>query len=588
MSEESSKQSALKVYLRLLQYVKPHWKLFVLSILGYLMYSGSQPMLAKVTGWLTDAVYTKDQEAVYLIPLTLMGIYLIRGLGGFIGTYFLAKVSFSVVHTLRTQMFDKLILLPNSYFEQNNSGHLISMITFNVAQVTGAATDAVKVIVREGITVIALLTFLFYSNWQLSLTFLAITPLIALVVSYASKRFKKLSKKIQVSMGDITHISSESIHGYKEIKSFGAIDYEQERFLSASQKNYRQNMKMVLTSAINTPVLQMIVASALSVLVFLALSFLDVMNPQDFIAYMVAAGLLPKPIRQLSEVNATIQKGIAAAESVFMILDQEPEKDCGRYEVERVSGRLEFKGINFRYTQSDKLVLMDLNLSIEPGQTVALVGRSGSGKSTLASLIPRFYDVDDGEILLDGKNINDYTLKSLRRQIALVTQDVTLFNDTIANNIAYGELATFDRQQIVHAAELAYAMEFIVEQTDGMDTLVGEDGVLLSGGQRQRLAIARSLLKDAPILILDEATSALDTESERKIQAALDNVMQGRTTIVIAHRLSTIENADLIVVMDHGRIVEQGTHNELLGKNGYYSNLHNSQLLENEHETHVK
>ncbi len=577
-----SKQSGLKVYIRLLQYVKPHWKIFILSVFGYLLYSGSQPLLAQVTGWLTDAVYTKNAEAVYLIPASLLAIYFIRGVGGFIGTYFLAKVSHSVVRTLRTEMFNQLLLLPNSYYEQNNSGHLISMITFNVAQVTGAATDAIKVIVREGITVIALLAFLFYSNWQLSLTFLAITPLIGFVVAYASKRFKKLSKKIQVTMGDITHISSEAINGYKEVKSFGGEHYEQERFLAASQKNYRQNMKMVKTSAINTPVLQMIVAFALSTLVFLALSFLSEMAPDAFISYIVAAGLLPKPIRQLSEVNSTIQKGIAAAESIFLILDEQPEEDKGKIEAQSIEGRLVFKKINFTYPQTDKVVINNFNLEIEPGQNVAFVGRSGSGKSTLVSLISRFYDIDDGEILLDGQPLSDYTLKSLREQISLVTQDVTLFNDTIEKNIAYGSLSHYGRDEVTQAAESAYAMEFIKEQSDGLDTLIGEDGVLLSGGQRQRLAIARALLKNSPILILDEATSALDTESERRIQAALENVMKGRTTLVIAHRLSTIENADLIVVMDKGSIIEMGSHDELIAHEGFYNQLHKKQFDDNE------
>ena len=577
-----NQQSGLKVYIRLLQYVKPHWKLFVLSVFGYLLYSGSQPLLAQVTGWLTDAVYTKNTEAVYLIPISLLAIYFFRGLGGFIGTYFLAKVSFSIVHTLRTEMFNKLVLLPNSYYEQNNSGHLISMITFNVAQVTGAATDAIKVIVREGITVIALLGFLFYSNWQLSLTFLAITPLIGFVVAFASKRFKKLSKKIQVTMGDITHISSEAINGYKEVKSFGGDNYEQQRFLAASQKNYRQNMKMVMTSAINTPVLQMIVAFALSALVFLALSFLGDMQPDTFISYIVAAGLLPKPIRQLSEVNSTIQKGIAAAESVFMILDEQPEQDRGTLVAQSVKGRLEFNHVNFKYPQTEKTVINNLSLTIEPGQTVAFVGRSGSGKSTLVSLISRFYDVKPGEILLDGQSLDKYTLKSLREQISLVTQDVTLFNDTIEMNIAYGTLSYFSRAEVIQAAESAYAMEFIEEQSDGLDTLIGEDGVLLSGGQRQRLAIARALLKNSPILILDEATSSLDTESEQKIQSALENVMKGRTTLVIAHRLSTIENADLIVVMDKGAIIEKGTHNELISHEGFYYQLHKKQFDDNE------
>ncbi len=579
---EQEKPSGLKVYTRLLKYVKPHWKIFVLSILGYLMYSSSQPLLASIAGWLADAVYTKEPSAVYLIPLSLLGIYVLRGTGSFIGNYFLAKVSNSIVRSMRNDLFDKLILLPNGFYEQHNSGHLISLITFNVTQVTGAATDAVKVVIREGIAVIALLGYLFYLNWQLSLAFLAVAPLIGFVVSYASKRFKKLSKKIQVSMGDLTHVSSEAFGGYKEVKSFSGQEYEKQRFHKASKNNYQQNMKMVLTSSINTPILQMIVALALALLVFLALSFTGDMDPAAFITYITAAGLLPKPIRQLSEVNSTIQRGIAASESIFELIDQQAEQDNGSLTIDRAVGKLEFKNLTFTYPASDKVILKDLNLIIEPGQTVALVGHSGSGKSTIANLIPRFYDASQGEILLDDRSLKDYKLSNLRDQIAFVSQQVTLFNDTIEKNIAYGSLSKHSREEVIKAAELAYAMEFINEQSDGLDTLVGEDGVLLSGGQRQRLAIARALLKDAPILILDEATSALDTESERKIQAALDNVMQGRTTLVIAHRLSTIENADLIVVMDHGCVVEQGSHNELLEKNGYYSNLHNSQLLEND------
>ncbi|MCU7836112.1 MAG: lipid A export permease/ATP-binding protein MsbA [gamma proteobacterium symbiont of Taylorina sp.] len=574
----TNKQSGLQVYLRLLQYVRPHWKVFLISIFGYLLYSSSQPLLATIAGWLADAVYTREPSAVYLLPLSLLGIYFLRGLGSFIGNYFLAKVSLSIVRTMRNDLFDKLVLLPNSFYEQNNSGHLISLITFNVTQVTGAATDAVKVIIREGIAVIALLGYLLYLNWQLSFAFFAVAPLIAFVVTYASKRFKKLSKKIQASMGDLTHVSSEAINGYKEVKSFGGQDYEKNRFHMASENNYLQNIKMVFTSSINTPVLQMIVALALSSLVFVALSLMGEMDPAAFITYITAAGLLPKPIRQLSEVNATIQKGIAAAESIFELLDEAQEKDSGATQIKCARGHLEFKNLTFKYPGTDKEIIKNFNLTIQPGQSIALVGHSGSGKSTLANLIPRFYEVLKGEILLDGQPLDSYSLTGLRNQISFVTQQVTLFNDSIENNIAYGALSNHSREEVIQAAESAYAMEFIQDQPNGLDTLVGEDGVLLSGGQRQRLAIARALLKDAPILILDEATSSLDTESEKKIQVALDNVIQGRTTLVIAHRLSTIENADLIVVMEQGIIVEQGSHQELLALRGYYSQLHSRQF----------
>ena len=591
-------EGGLRVYLRLLGYVRPYWHVFALSILGYMMFAASQPMFPKLVDYFIRALDVNDhdpvilpllgsldkQALVWFVPIGVLFIGIFRGIGSFLGSYFLAKVSLGVVNDLRIALFNRLVLLPNTYFDNNNSGHLISRITYNVNMVTGAATDAIKVVFREGMTVIALLGFLFWTNWRLTLVFVAVAPIIAIVVGLTGKKFRKLSKKLQTSMGDVTHIASETISGYRVVRGFGGETYEQQRFRNASYRNTNQGLKLVKVSAIHTPTLQFLVLSALSILMYIILYMKSsgAINTSfsELVAFITAAGLLPKPIRQLSEVNANIQKGIAAAQSIFEQVDEPTEPDTGTFTTERVEGRIEFRNLGFTYPASDRPALTNLNVTIEPGQTVALVGRSGSGKTTLANLLPRFYGHTEGEILLDGRPLDEYTLRNLRSHIALVTQQVTLFNDTIARNIAYGDLQDMDEEDIRLAAKAAYAMEFVDNLPEGLHTLVGENGVLLSGGQRQRLAIARAILKDAPVLILDEATSALDTESERHIQAALDEVMKGRTTLVIAHRLSTIENADIILVMDKGQIVESGNHTELLAKDGAYARLYRMQFRE--------
>ncbi len=585
--------SSLKIYLRLLSHVRPFAGLFLISILGYLIFSSAQPMLAGILKYFVDGLASEasmsrytfpligEMELAYGIPLLIVIVIFWQGIGFFLGNYYLARVSLGLIDDLRRKLFASLLQLPNSYFDEHNSGHLVSRITYNVTMVTGAATDAIKIVIREGMTVIFLFCYLLWMNWKLTAIIACLLPVISFMVSRVSRKFRKQSRQIQTSMGDLTHITSESIQGYRVMRSFGGEDYERQRFNQASNENTRKQLKMTRTSASFTPMLQLVIFSTMAILLLLVLLLRGNASAGDLVAYITAAGMLPKPIRQLSEVSSTIQKGLAGAESIFAQLDELPENDQGTFAPERVSGHIEVRNLSFAYPGSTKNVLDDISFSIEPGQMAAFVGRSGSGKSTLTSLFPRFYPHQQGQILIDGVEINDYRLRNLRQHIALVTQQVSLFNDTVTGNIAYGDLSGAPLEDVERAAEAAYAKEFIEQLPQGFDTLIGENGVLLSGGQRQRLAIARAILKNAPILILDEATSALDTESERYIQAALDHVTKNRTTLVIAHRLSTIEQADVIFVMDQGRIIERGKHAQLLAAGGAYAKLHALQFHQN-------
>ncbi|RRC97153.1 lipid A export permease/ATP-binding protein MsbA [Amphritea balenae] len=572
----------MQVYLRLLQYVKQYWPAFIVSVVGFVIYAVSQTASAKWLEAFVDTVERGAFEDRIWLALAILGIFFIRGIGTFLGNYGLAYVARYVIHNLRLDLFKHLMILPSSYYHKSSSGELLAKLTYNVEQVTGAATNALKIALREGLTVIGLFGYMLYLNWKLTLLFLVIGPIVGAIVGIAARRMRGISRNVQKSVGDITSSAAEAIKGYQVVRIFGGSQLEIDQFTDVSQQNRRQTMKMVVTQSVTTPIVQMLVAGVIALMTFLAMDpdLIQEMSTGQFIAFISAAALMAKPVRSLTEISSMIQKGLAASESVFDVVDTEPEKDSGTLKLENVRGALQFDHLSFTYDSDGKTVLNDINLNVAPGETIALVGKSGSGKSTLAGLLPRFYDASEGEILLDGHNIQEYSLASLRNQIALVNQQVILFNGSIAENIAYGAMANCSREQIESAAQAAHVTEFANNLPEGLDTLVGENGTLLSGGQRQRIAIARAILKDAPILILDEATSALDTESERHIQDALENVMQGRTTIVIAHRLSTIENADRIMVMDAGRILEQGCHAELLQQNGIYANLYQLQFSE--------
>ena len=569
---------AWSAYRRLLGYVLQHGVVFSVSIVGFVLFALTQPAFASLMEYMVDSVESGDSEARILIPAAVLAIFMVRGIGFFLGNYGITYVARRVIHQLRLAIFDRLLVLPARFYHRNASATLLSKLTFNVEQVTGAATDALKIFVREGLTIVGLLSYIVYLNWQLSLVFLTVGPFIGWVVNKASKRFRNISTNLQDSMGQVTASASEAIKGYEVVRVFGAQDQERKGFSAASNNNRQQAMKLALAESISTPLVQMIVAVAMASLIYLALhpSIINTMSAGQFIAFVTASGMLTKPLRSMTEINSILQQGIAASQSIFALLDEAPETDQGTQSMGRTKGLITFENVDFSY--DDQPLLTNINLVIQPGQVVALVGRSGSGKSTLVNLLLRFYEPKTGRILLDKDDIQDLTRVDLRRQVALVNQQVVLFNGTIAQNIAYGAMHDASEALIIAAAKAARVTEFTDRMSLGLDTMVGESGVLLSGGQRQRIAIARALLKDAPLLILDEATSALDTESERHIQAALDEVMVGRTTLVIAHRLSTIEQADIILVMDQGQLVEQGSHQKLIDQQGLYAHLHQLQF----------
>ena len=571
----------LKVYLRLLSYLKPYWGVAILVVVGFAINAATEVSVAKLLEKIIEAIQHRDQGFTTLFPIFVVVVMFFRGLGLFMGGYFTAVISRNLVFNIRQEVFAKLLRLPSQYYLDNNSGHITAKIMFNVEQLTAASSESLKTIVQQGLITIALLGYLIYSNWRLTLCILIFAPLIGLLIRKAAKRMRKLSIQVQDTMGDVNHVVQETVNGHLVVKGFGGQEYEQQRFRDTSLENLRRGLKMVVVQQLNSPIVQLIMSIALSIVMWIALrpEIMQDTSAGQFVAYITAAGMLSKPIKALTDVNEKIQRGMAAAHSVFEILDLPEEKNTGDL-TPVLKGNIDFKHVNLVYVDGYQ-ALHDFNLSVKEGETIALVGRSGAGKTSLVNLLVRFQDTTSGQILFDGIDIQDIEINSLRTQVAMVNQQVVLFNCTVRDNIAYGQLENASDEEVIAAAKAAYAHDFIMALPQGYNTKLGAQGLNLSGGQRQRIAIARAILKNAPVLILDEATSALDNESEYFIQRAFDAAMRDRTTIVIAHRLSTIENADRIVVMDKGRIVEQGTHAELIAKQGAYYQLHQRNFEEN-------
>lgn len=585
IDELTQDQSTVQTFKRLWPMISPFKLGILVAMIAMILNAAADAYLITMLKPLIDEGFggSADRNFLKIMAFIVVGLIFARGLTSFVSSYCLAWVSGKVVMTMRQKVFKHLMFMPVTFFDQNSSGKLLSRITYDSEQIASSSASALQSVVREGVYIIFLVATMFYYSWRLSLVLFLIGPVIAVLIRVVSKRFRKLSRNMQESMGSMTESAEQMLRGHKVVLSFGGQQVEEERFNHTSNDMRRKGMKMMAATAISDPIIQVIASLALAVVLFVAGSpeiMGDSLTAGEFAAVIGALMGILRPLKTLTNVNAQFQRGMAACQTLFTLFDLPTEKDDGTYHIGRAKGDIRFDDVTFTYFGKEQPVLKNISFELPAGKTLALVGRSGSGKSTIANLITRFYDIDSGKISLDGVSISDYTLNNLREQCAIVSQQVHLFNDTIANNIAYAAKDKYSREQIIAAAKAAYAMEFIEKMPNGLDTVIGENGVNLSGGQRQRLAIARALLRDSPVLVLDEATSALDTESERAIQAALDELQKDRTVLVIAHRLSTIEKADEILVVDHGEIIERGTHQALLAKGGAYKQLHSLQFGE--------
>jgi subfamily B ATP-binding cassette protein MsbA len=575
--------TASAVYKRLLAYATPYWRVFVITALAMVLFAATDTGFAALMKPMLDGNFTEhDPDTVKLVPLALIALFMFRGLAGFISRYGMSWIGRRVIQVLRRELFHQLLRLPARYFDRNPSGRLLSRLTFDVEQVAEATANAVTILIRDSMTLIFLLAYMFWISGWLTLLFLIIGPVLVGLIRFVSRRFRNISRRIQDSMGELTQFSEEVIHGQRLVKSFTAERWQESLFERVNERNRKLHLKMAAALGASTPIVQFIAACILALVIYLATleSVSREISVGSFVSFIAAMMLLMQPIKRLTNINASVQRGVAAAHSLFEVLDEAVEQDTGKLPLPHARGAIEFRKLSFAYDKTKGDVVRDVSFSVLPGQTIALVGRSGSGKTTLANLLVRFYDPHQGAIYLDGKDIREYRLADLRRQIALVGQDVTLFNDSIAHNIAYGRPGEVSDEAIIACAEAAQAMQFIADLPDGINSHIGDRGVLLSGGQQQRLAIARAMLKDAPILVLDEATSALDSESERMVSSALERLTQNRTSLIIAHRLSTVERADRILVLQQGRIVETGSHTELLSAGGIYADLYRLQFKE--------